>query len=726
MLITRSLFSFPLRFLPVGVALTLIGCSPTGAPSVTGGEDAGGSIGVELQLAPGLTFNSLSYALTGPGGFSRSGTIDISHSAVISFTAGGLPAGSGYAVTLSGTLSDGATTCAGSATFAVVPRMTTAVMVKVRCMEPPRTGGARIDGTVNVCPVIDALSASPGAIEVGNALALTGAAHDTDAGPSPLGYAWTATSGTIGAPTAASTAFTCTTAGTFAVTLTVTDGDCTDTLSQTVICSPGTSSLVPPRINEIESNQGTPGDWVELYNANAVAANISGWIFKDNDDTHAYVIPAGTSIPAGGYFVLEEAAFGFGLGAAESARLFDSSGVVVVDSHTWTAHAATTYSRCPNGSGPFVTSPTITKGAANDCAGGAGGAGGAAGTGGTGGTPGTGGSGTGGGGAGGGAVALFPWPGANEVVTVDGVNQFPSNLSGLDYQSMANGGSPAVLWAVQNAPSLLFRLMFDGALWTSDTTDGWGAGKTLTYPGGTGGPDTESVTKAEADSPAIYIAAERDNAASGVSRLSILRYDTSAPGSMLLATHEWNLTADLPVAGPNLGLEAITWVPDTTLVAGGFVDESTGGLYAPAAYPGHGNGVFLVGVEGSGIIYAFALDHDTGAFRRLATFSGGQAGVMGLAFDRETGYLWATCDNTCGNRTAVVELETAATAARGRFLVRRIFERPSTLPDSNNEGIGLASEAECSGGRKAFFWSDDSNFGAHALRRDSVPCGRFL
>jgi hypothetical protein len=725
----------------MGVALTLLGCSPTGAPSVTGGEDVGGSIGVELQLAPGLTFNSLGYALTGPGGFSRSGTVDVSHSASVSFSVGGLPAGSGYAVTLDGTLSDGATTCAGSATFAVVPRMTTAVMVKVRCMEPPRTGGARIDGTINVCPVIDALSAAPATIEVGNALALAGAAHDTDLGPSPLGYAWTATSGTIGAPAAASTAFTCTAAGTFMVTLTVTDGDCTDTLSQTVICSPSTSSLVPPRINEIESNQGTPGDWVELYNPASVTANISGWIFRDNDDTHAYVIPPGTSIPAGGYFVLEEAAFGFGLGAADSARLFDSTGLVVVDSHAWTAHAATTYGRCPNGSGPFANQATATKGASNDCGGG-GGTGGAAGNGGaaggTGGAPGSGGApGAGGGGAGGGAggaggaggsaVVLFPWPGANEVVTVDGVNQFPSNLSGLDYQSMANGGAPAVLWAVQNAPSLLFRLLFDGALWTSDTTNGWDAGKTLTYPGGTGGPDSESVTKAEADSPAIYVAAERDNAASGVSRLSILRYDTSAPGSLLLATHEWNLTAELPVAGPNLGLEAITWVPDTTLVAGGFIDESTGGLYAPAAYRGHGTGVFLVGVEGSGIIYAFALDHDTGAFRRLATFSGGQAGVMGLAFDRETGYLWTTCDNTCGNRTAVVELETAPTAAaRGRFLVRRIFERPSTLPDSNNEGIGLASEAECSGGRKAFFWSDDSNFGAHALRRDSVPCGRFL
>jgi hypothetical protein len=58
-----------------------------------------------------------------------------------------------------------------------------------------------------------------------------------------------------------------------------------------------------------------------------------------------------------------------------------------------------------------------------------------------------------------------------------------------------------------------------------------------------------------------------------------------------------------------------------------------------------------------------------------------------------------------------------------RFKVRRAFARPSTLPDSNNEGIALAPEAECVGGFEKFFWSDDSHFAGHALRVDSIPCG---
>src|SRR5262249_30871254 len=123
----------------------------------------------------------------------------------------------------------------------------------------------------------------------------------------------------------------------------------------------------PVRINEVESDGGTPGDWVELFNPSPSAVDLSGFVFRDNDDTHTYLIPDGTSITAGGYLVLEEAAFGFGLGSADSARLFDPTGALV-DSYSWTAHATTTYGRCPDGSGAFTTTSTSTKGASNGCA----------------------------------------------------------------------------------------------------------------------------------------------------------------------------------------------------------------------------------------------------------------------------------------------------------------------------------------------------------------------
>ena len=243
--------------------------------------------------------------------------------------------------------------------------------------------------------------------------------------------------------------------------------------------------------------------------------------------------------------------FSFGLGGADSAISSDAADVVV-DSYSWTAHAAITYGRCPNGTGAFGQTSS-TKGAANDCGGGmggagggAGGAGGAAGTAarrarramagmaggsggtgggaaGTGGSAGMGGSAAGSGGASG--VATLPWPTADTVVTVDELNMFPSNLSGLFYEP-ATATDPAVLWAVQNSPSLLHRLVYNGTSWVGTATDGWTAGKTLHYATGLGGPDSEGVTKAELGSSAIYVATERDNTNNGVSRLAILRFDT--------------------------------------------------------------------------------------------------------------------------------------------------------------------------------------------------------
>jgi hypothetical protein len=375
----------------------------------------------------------------------------------------------------------------------------------------------------------------------------------------------------------------------------------------------------------------------------------------------------------------------------------------VVDQFDWTAHATITYGRCPNATGAFVQTPS-TKGAANDCSGGMGGAGGAAGATGMGGAGGTGG------------VAALPWPTSDAVVTVDELNQFPSNLSGLFYEG-ATVTEPAVLWAVQNSPSLLHRLVFNGTSWVGTATDGWTAGKTMVYTTGTGGPDSEGVTKAELGSSAIYVATERDNSNNGVSRLSILRFDTAASGTTLTATHDWNITADIPAVGANLGLEAITWIPDTYLVGSGFIDDTTLAAYDPSRYPGHGTGLFFVGVEATGSIYGYALDHMTGGFQRVATLSSGQAGVMDLAFDRDVGQLWAYCDNTCGNRSTILRV------GLGRFEIRGFIDRPATMTDANNEGITFAPESECASGKKSFFWADDGNTGQHALRRGTIACG---
>lgn len=439
--------------------------------------------------------------------------------------------------------------------------------------------------------------------------------------------------------------------------------------------SPASAQAQPTvRVNEIESSGGTPGDWVELVNTGSTTADLSGWIVKDNDGSHSHRIAAGTSLAPGGYLAVDVES-SFGLGASDSARLYRANGSTLVDSYTWTAHATTTYGRCADGTGAFRTTIAPTKGAPNAC---------------------------------GGQPSTGAWPGGTAVTVADGSNVFGDNLSGLSFQGTG------VLWAVRNGPGTLYRLVPDGTTWRPDPTGGWGSGKALRYRDGGGDPDAEGVV---ATPDGVFVATERDNDASGVGLPKILRFDTSGTSGSLNATAEWNLTADLPAAAANSGLEGISWIPDTFLTAHGLRDERTGAAYNPAAYPNHGGGLFFAGLEANGTVYAYALDQAGGGYTRVATVTSGFPAVMDLEFEPETGHLWAVCDDTCQGRTATLDLD-----AQGRFTVTARYDRPSGMPDYNNEGFAIAPQAACVAGRKPVVWADDGNDGGHALRAGTLPC----
>jgi len=447
---------------------------------------------------------------------------------------------------------------------------------------------------------------------------------------------------------------------------------------------------VAVRINEVESSGGTPGDWIELVNVGGGAADVSGFVVRDDDPTRGYVIPAGTVIPAGAYLVIEQAVLGFGLGGADEARLFAADGTTLLDSYAWTAHATTTYGRCPDGTGSFASTSEPTKGTRNRCPG---------------------------------DIVYETWPGSESVTTVDLANTFGSNMSGLSLQPV-NSVSTGVLWAVKNGPGTLYRLAWANGVWTPNSSRTWRGGKALRYPDGTGDVDAEGVV---VRGSWAYVAAERNNAASGVSRNSILRYNVAtAVGTTLNAAREWELTADLPTVGANQGLEGITFVPDAYLVANGFFDENKGRAYSPADYPNHEGGLFFVAVEGNGMIYAYALDHVGGGFTRVASFAGGFAGAMDVTFDAELGQLWVVCDDTCQGRTTIHRIDTqAGSPTQGRFVIATRFERPVGMPNTNNEGFTFAPLRGCVGGTRTVIWADDNQLGGFALRQGTLTCTPF-
>ncbi len=446
--------------------------------------------------------------------------------------------------------------------------------------------------------------------------------------------------------------------------------DGTGEMRETTVTTKGAPNncALPVKINEVESSGGTPGDWIELVNLSDTAVEAEGLVVTDSDVSgHRYVLPSGTTIPARGYLVLDESAFGFGLGGEDAVHLFDTDGVTPLDETSWTAHAPTTWGRCSDGTGPFTVTAESTRAAANRCAG---------------------------------EVVVSPWPGGASVRVLDEEATFTGDLSGLDEVD-------GVLWGVENGNGLLYRLLSQGDRWLP--APGWESGKKLRYPGGGGTVDAEGVVAVGDD---VYVSSERNNDASSVSRPAVLRVDPTASGTELTADAEWNLAADFPGLGANAGLEGITWIPDSWLVARGFVDERTGRAYAPGDYRGHGQGVFFVGVEGTAAAYAYAL-MDDGSFARIATIDTDFALVAELEFDRDR--LWVVCDEACDGRSATYEIDET-----GAFAPRAVYARPAEAANVANEGFAIASA--CVDGVAATFYADDADTDGFSLRGGTLSC----
>jgi hypothetical protein len=94
-----------LRFscLVVPVTGALLAAAACSGPNPSSSEPAsaeadGASIGLSLDLAPGVTINSAAYTIVGSGSFTRSGTIELATSAALSAIIGGVPAGTGYSI----------------------------------------------------------------------------------------------------------------------------------------------------------------------------------------------------------------------------------------------------------------------------------------------------------------------------------------------------------------------------------------------------------------------------------------------------------------------------------------------------------------------------------------------------------------------------------------------------------------------------------------------------
>lgn len=415
----------------------------------------------------------------------------------------------------------------------------------------------------------------------------------------------------------------------------------------------------PVVLNEIQSNDKNGGlDWIELANPTADILDISGIVIKDNDDTHSYVVPEGTTIPTNGFLVIKEDKLGFGLGKNDSVRLYEGDRLIV--STTWTDHTNPTWGLYPDVKGTeYRNTKEETPGAPNKFAD---------------------------------IPELVVWPGANEIEIFDKEPTFLEDSSGLDF---FNGQ----LYAVDNGT---------GKFWVLDVTKdgslsfakGFEDGKRIRFQkdaadASAAGPDAEGIT-VDGDGY-VYIASERDNSAKGVNYNMVLMVDPSVESADLVALKQWDLTASLPQVSANMGIEAVEWVSNEA-VNGKLFDQNTNSTFNSANYPDAvADGVFFVALEDNGHVYAYVLNED-GTFVQIADIDAKIGGAMALDYDTYENVLWVVADNGYDNRAAKVTLT-------GKKDVNVVHVMPATGVDitANYEGFAIADATYTINGKRPVY-----------------------
>lgn len=439
-------------------------------------------------------------------------------------------------------------------------------------------------------------------------------------------------------------------------------------------------------VNEVESKDPSGGkDYAEIYNNTDQAIDISGWYILDNDPKNKkdskYTVKEGTSIPAKGFFVFEEDVdFDFGLGDNDEVNLYDKEDKLV-DKFAWQNHANGTYGRIPDGTGEIVDGKA-SKGRANtteenvekeiD-------------------------------------VETLNWPGIDEVKVLDETSIFDlKDLSGLDNHDgwiygVNNKEGRFVIFKIEN-DQVIFAPGFDNkgkaVKFIKDANDPKAAG-----------PDSEGITVD--NKGRVYLAVERDNGDKNVNKNMILQVaDPFKDAKEMVADREWNITKLLPDVGANLGIETIEWVSFDN-INGLLYDQKNNKALDKKDYPNaYADGVFFVGMEANGHVYALILE-ENGNAEVISDIKTGLGGVMSMDFDTENNVLWANADNDYNNIHNIIQFN----GIKDPKIVHVTAPKDMNI-DLNNEGFMIDPKASADGLRSTYWFMDGEN--TKAFRKSAI------
>jgi hypothetical protein len=265
----------------------------------------------------------------------------------------------------------------------------------------------------------------------------------------------------------------------------------------------------------------------------------------------------------------------------------------------------------------------------------------------------------------------WPWGVPTNLTHIEGPepNDFYEDLSGAAWNPVSR-----VLWICRNGPdgssSKLWAVVEDG-----------GGSFAIDYQGGnrgewTGFGDFEGVTQADYSEEVIYGIIE------GID--TIREYDVSVYGSATV-NNDWDISLYLPSTGGN-GPEGITFVPDASLLAGGFVDGSG----SPYTSTNGMNGLMFVAHQYGGRIYVFDLNRSDGSCIFVGEYSTAYGESAGLEFDRSTHrlYIW---HGSTWNRLEIAELSSYISGSHRKLTEVIIYDEPHI---GNLEGFARTQSDE--------------------------------
>lgn len=269
-----------------GIGTESMGCS---------GDSPGGAVRergeLALTLTGGVDLSSVTVTVSNSTtSYTQSTVVSLVQSQAIRAVLGGIPAGPGYILNVTGTTSTDLPCAGSSAPFSVATGAVTSVSVNVICEASGvdgGTGSVLVSGTTSIgpgCAAVANLSANPAEANVGATMQLSGSGLDSN-GDTDVTLTWTladASIGSLSTTSGGSAVFTCNAAGTETVTLTASTGDggtsgggatCSGSLSVSLVCDvacPTGADCTSPILNS-----STPLPVPGLQGATSVAAGAT-------------------------------------------------------------------------------------------------------------------------------------------------------------------------------------------------------------------------------------------------------------------------------------------------------------------------------------------------------------------------------------------------------------------------------------------------------------------